>query len=185
MTGTFYVLWEEQRSTTDDLAYDAGADEGYPKYHHELKFTPRWMPDREPLRYEFRHPSAQFLDAVPSINGMTLYSSRARDVLEAGKGERDAIQWIPALLRHTTGEERQYWVLHTPEPPDILDSAASTWAGPGRVIRWVLDGTKLGGLHVFRWFQGGMSTVLISEQVWDALQAAGLTGMEVKRARVS
>ena len=184
MAAMFFVLRVDEDGDADEIvAHDAGTN--YQALCAELRFRAQRVDLPQPLRYQLNREPTSVRGALFSATGMTLFSSAARDVIESHRGVRDQVQWLPATVTTPANKALDYHVLHTPRPPEVLDEAASTWAGPGRVIRWVLDQDRLEGLNVFRYSQAPMTMVIVRDSVWDALEAAGISGLEATRARVA
>ncbi len=59
----------------------------------ERRYKPR---EGEPVDFPFE------------LDGMRLCSDRLREAIDAAKGPKDALEWLPAVLEHA-GEEYRYW----------------------------------------------------------------------------
>ncbi len=171
MSREFYELTVDDRGRDVEVAREV-PDVDYQPFSYRLKFEGGEVQEWPDLRYVL--PRGRFADFLKTVNGMAVFSERLREVLDAHAGPADRFQWIPAWVR-LQEQERAYWVLHFPSPPDVLHRDASTW-GPGGVIRWVLDPARLQGHEVLRAKDvTSMNHVVVSETVLAALKHAGVT----------
>lgn len=115
---------------------------------------------------------------------VVLLSARMAEIVQAHLGERDAVQWLPAVVVNGDEGRQDYRIPHFVERQDVLDRDASTWGPNGQPIRWVLSPEKIAGRRFFASHAFGRN-VIISDVLRDAFHASGLTGVEIEPARVS
>ena len=113
---------------------------------------------------------------------VTLYSGRGpfvKAVLEEVKGSPEIFQWLPVGITAESGERRTYWILHFPEPPDLLDHERTEILG-GTIGRMVLDSRKAEGHEVMPSPDGSTYCFIVSSSARDALEKSGCTGMQFR-----
>lgn len=112
-----------------------------------------------------------------------LFSDRMAQVVQEHLSPLDKVQWLPAVLVSPDGPRHGYQIPHFVERPDVLDRAASTWGPSGGPIRWVLSRTAISGRAFFP-SHAYAKNVVVDEALFEALVAAGFTGLDIDRARV-
>jgi hypothetical protein len=121
------------------------------------------------------------LDVLRSIDSARLVSTRVKDVVsEFDSGE---VSWLPADVRTPSGETPRYWLVHYQRLLQVFDLEATTFGPSGKPIRWVIDLEQVQDLPVFMVPGPIAETFLVHPAVKDALVAAGVTGMDVRRTR--
>lgn len=121
-----------------------------------------------------------FLDFLPTVDISRVVSERLRDVLAAAQPE--GIQWVPCLA--TSGNDsRRYWSPHFIDHPDAYLESQTTRDKKGRVIKWVLDRTRLAGFNVFI-IEQLTDGIIVTADVARECERSGLTGVTAVRARV-
>lgn len=133
-----------------------------------------------PLVLELR--AGEFVDYLSSNLGCRLCSDRLKGILQSCASSDDELQWL-AVEVHRGTEKRTYWVLHFPNPPDVLSPDKSIFAGEF-VVKPVLSKDTIGSHQVFSFPKGGELPLFVAEPVKRAIEAAGYTGMEFCRAPV-
>lgn len=145
----------------------------------ELFFLPDpgIVKDWEPMTLELR--DGEFADFQADNLGCRLCSDRLKRILEEHASPDDDLQWLPVTVRQGR-KRRAYWILHFPNPPDIVNKKKSVY-DYGSLTDLVLLESRIGGHQVFSYPTGGQLPLLISEKVKRAIQAARCTGMEFYR----
>ena len=118
----------------------------------------------------------EYSDYLASDLGCRLCSERLKVVLDSHTGPSDEIQWLKVLVRHGT-EERPYYVLHFPNPPDVLDKKKTIFAGGDFVVKPVLSKESARGHRVFAYPNCGCLPLFVCEDVKNEIKKEKLTGM--------
>ena len=126
--------------------------------------------------WEFQLEQGDFADYQSDIMGFRICSDSLRQILDAVAGPQDVIQWLPVWVTHEAGDRRRYWVLHFPEPPDLLDLARTERSGPS-IVRAALDSRKAEMHEVMPSPDGSSYCFVISSRVRATLEKARCTGM--------
>jgi len=128
-----------------------------------------WIP------LEFDLVDGAFPDYLANDLGCRICSERMRYVLESSASRLDVLQWLPVQI--VCGDEvRNYWVLHSPEPVDVLGKR--TIRQGDFVVKPVLSVARPAG-HAVLTYPGSEGLALaVNQQVKDALALAGCTGFE-------
>lgn len=124
-------------------------------------------------------------DFVNSNLIIRLCSRRLRDLLDRLRSEVDRVQWLPAYVTDIAGNRVEHFVLHFPEPPDVLnlDPGETIYDNDsGVLIRPCLSPTKAANHKLFN-IPGLEITMVVDESVKQALEAAGIQGIEFSRIR--
>jgi hypothetical protein len=123
-----------------------------------------------------------FVDYFASDLGCRLCSRRLKALLQAHASAMDVLQWLPVEV--TSGiETKEYFILHFPSPPDILDREKTIFAGTA-VIKPVLSKQKIAGHKVLTYSEGGNLPLFVSDDVKSAIVEAGFTGLNCVRVPV-
>jgi hypothetical protein len=77
-----------------------------------------------------------------------------------------------------------YEVPHFLEYPDMHDEEATEWGPTGLPVCWVLSRPKLEGLHFFA-RPNAAGPVIVVDTLLDAMQGAGLTGLDIRTVRIT
>lgn len=134
----------------------------------------------QPLTLELR--KGEFADYLSSNLGCRLCSDRLKHILQSCASSDDELQWLAVEVYRGT-EMHAYWILHFPNPPDVLHGDRSIFAG-NFVVKPVLSKDAIGSHQVFSFPKGGDLPLFIDERVKRAIEAAGCTGMEFSQAPV-
>ncbi len=134
----------------------------------------------QPLVLELR--DGGFADYLASNLGCRLCSERLKGIFQSCASSDDELQWL-AVEVHKGAEKRTYWVLHFPNPPDVLNWDKSILAGDF-VVKPVLSKDATSGHQIFAYPRAGKLSLFVAEPVKRAIEAAGCTGMELSRAPV-
>lgn len=137
----------------------------------------RW----EPLQLELE--GGQYPDYLASDLACRICSERLREILQNHASPLDSLQWLEAIVSNGA-DARQYFVLHFPQPPDILDARKTIFAGDF-VVKAVLSKHRVNGHHVFGYPNCGQLPLFISDQVRQAVERAHCTGMEIARVPIT
>jgi hypothetical protein len=122
----------------------------------------------------------EFADLQPEIRALKLCSPALREILDAHRSEGDVVQWLPATIAGQDRQEREYWVLHFPEFPDVVDASNSTfeeYEGEKFYNRVVLDSRKASRHSVMPSPERYPTAFMVAEPVKRALVGAGLSGL--------
>jgi hypothetical protein len=104
-----------------------------------------------------------------------LCSERLRAILEGRRAACDSMQWLAAPVTDTQGRILPYSILHFTEVPEVIDRTKSLLAGP-TIVKPCLNGRLVGSLRVFSLPEDTV-TLIISDEVKQAVEDAGCTGM--------
>lgn len=125
-----------------------------------------------------------FPDWIPSnISARGVLSTKLRTIIDFNRGSRDVLQW---LLFHVFNEDmsdmREYYFLHFPSAPRILDPASSQYVGKGEarsLFTPVFFAEELSRYEVCTY--DGASNVrppIVSDQLRRAIIDAGCTAVK-------
>lgn len=123
-------------------------------------------------------------DYVSSNLSLRICSSRLRAIVDALKNESDEVEWYPVYIKDEHGHRHEYFVLYLPKIAEVVDPQKTTYSADGSPIRWCLSRGKVGERRVFRLSKYGISLV-VSEEMKQAIVAAGCTGMTFGRVPTS
>jgi len=149
---------------------------------YPLTMHPEQVPDPSiPADFVWQAAPQGVADFLTSLGGARLVSDRVREVVEPfDTGE---IVWLPVTVRTDGGDLLSYWFVHYPKPRDVFDVESTTYGPSGLPIRWVVDLAKVQETPVFMVPGTSFEVFLVHPEVKDALLAAGVTGMDVRRTR--
>jgi hypothetical protein len=133
----------------------------------------KWSPMILDLR------NGEYPDYLASNLGLRICSQRMKEVLEEKATKYDELQWLEVRIRKGK-EERSYYILHFPNPPDVLNKTASILVDEDVVVKPVLS-PSLTKIHSVFCYPYSSITLFISSEVKDAIEAAGLTGVEISK----
>lgn len=134
------------------------------------------IPDWEPIRLKLRE--GELTDYLASDLGCRLCSDRLRDILEAHAAPSDALQWLATDV-YQGSTRTQYWILHFPDPPDVLARDHSIFAAESDfVVKPVLSADAAAPHHVFAYLRAGQAKLFVADPVRVAIVRTGCTGME-------
>ncbi|MFO0428202.1 MAG: imm11 family protein [Planctomyces sp.] len=123
-----------------------------------------------------------FADYLSSNLGCRLCSDRLRCIFQACASPHDEFQWL-AVDVCRAAETRAYWILHFPNPPEVLDRKQSIAAGDF-IVKPVLSNAATICHHVFSYPKAGALKLFVAESVKRAINAASCTGMEFSPAPI-
>ena len=89
------------------------------------------------------------------------------------------------IVRDSSGEEREYFILHFPIVSDVLDIKHSTFFGKAQLIKPVFSLKKIGGHKVFNYDVCNFFSFFISEDIRNAIQEAGCTNLNISKVPLS
>ena len=139
------------------------------------------MADWEMIRVEFS--DGLIVDYLANTYAFRLCSSRLRDIIEAGRGKDDVIQWLPTVVTRHDGVDLPYWILHFPEVPMVLNAARSVMAGP-MIVKACLDARLVAGHQVLS-FPNDSVRLVVASEVKGAIEGAGCSGMKFSKIPVA
>jgi hypothetical protein len=113
-----------------------------------------------------------------------LCSEKLKNIIEQYASPHDIIQWLGARVVSQEGEKRDYYVLHLPDRPDVLNKKKTVFAAEDVVIKPYFSGKAVSNHCVFSYPDGGFH-VVVSEEVLDAILSAGCTGLDFYEARIA
>src|SRR5262245_43219392 len=120
----------------------------------------------KPIILELR--DGDYPDYLASNLGCRLCSERLKTVLDEHASPSDSLQWLEVLV-NKQGGDRRYFILHFPEPPDVLDKKKTMFAGDF-VVKAVLSRDAIGGHRVFAYPKCGCLPLFISDEVKRHIQ---------------
>ncbi|MBN73788.1 MAG: hypothetical protein CME32_31415 [Gimesia sp.] len=150
--------------------------------YNELFFLPRSgaVSDWHPIKMKLTEGT--FVDYLANDLGCRLCSRRLKNILQLSAALDDEFQWLPVEV-HKQREMCSYYILHFPNPPDILDKKRSLFAGDF-VVKPAFSRDKIGGHQVFVYPKAGELKLFVSEAVKLAIEKEACTGMELSRVPV-
>lgn len=131
---------------------------------------------------EWGGPLADFVNSNLPVR---LCSKRLKDLLESLRSEADNVQWLPVYVTDVEGKRVEHYILHFPEPPDVLnlDPGETIYdAESGVLIRPCLSRSKVENHRLFN-IPGLEIATVVDETVKRALEGAGMQGMEFSSIR--
>jgi hypothetical protein len=172
----FYQLWGKLGHAYSDCDhfYFYGLSQGQGR----LKSWPNIIWTWKPMK---GHEEESPPDYPTPAESCVLFSDRMRKIIDAHLGSADEVQWIPSIMRHSSGQEETYLIPHFPYNPDVLNTELSTWGENGIPMRWVLDARKL---HDHEFFNAAGDNIIASHRLVKAFRAAGITGVIPRRVRM-
>jgi hypothetical protein len=113
-----------------------------------------------------------------------LVNAEVRAIIESETLPGD-LRWLDTRIVTPQGVSEDYSI---PLPPgeaiDVLNEAATTRSAQGRLIRWVLDGSKIANLSVV-WAPAVISSGLFMRgRVFKRVFAAGVVNLPLEPTRV-
>jgi len=177
MSSFFYVLWPGD----DELCIPLAMIGFYDRERDRLLMARDRVRDWSTPRLEVE--SDELVDYHPNDLGMRLCSPRMRDVIDAGSGPKDDLQWLPAEVVDIFGTAHDYFILHLPGDDDVLNKVRSILVGEDSVVKPVLSAEKVEGRQLLR-CPGAALTWFVSTDLRRKLEAAGITGVHFEKAPV-
>lgn len=168
----YQVLWNDRKASGVALVQD----------YDDLFFLPEQGPveDWQPLVFQLTE--GELTDYLANDLGFRLCSERLKQILQAHAAADDSLQWLPIEVQQA-GKKIPCFILHFPDPPDVLDRDNSILARDF-VVKPVLSKKKLAGHQVFAYPGAGELKLFVAEPVRTAIKEAKYTGMELSRAPV-
>jgi len=120
-------------------------------------------------------------DFLRGLDAARVVSERVKAVVSAY--DVTEVAWIPVGVVTPSARTSQYWLVHYPRLREVFDLETTTFGPSGLPIRWVIDLEQVQELPVFMVPGPLAETFLVHAEVKDALLAAGVTGMDVRRTR--
>jgi hypothetical protein len=111
-------------------------------------------------------------------------SEKLTRILQSEAHTTDGLQWLAVSVRKQR-DECLYYILHFPDPPDVLDKQRSILAGDDFVVKPVFSRQLVLCHAVFAYPRNEGVALFVSEHVMRALQIAKCTGMEFQRVTVT
>jgi hypothetical protein len=124
-------------------------------------------------------------DYIHNDLGVRLCSKRLIELLEKIRSDDDKVQWLPAYVTDLEGNQVEYYVLHFPEPPDVLNLAQGETIydkDSGVLIRPCISQDKAEAHRIFN-IPGLYITTIVDESVKVVLELEGMTGIEFSPIR--
>jgi len=127
--------------------------------------------------------AGQPVDYLVNDASVRLCSPRLREVIDSNCGEHDQRQWLDAAVTTERSQVLEYYVLHFPSLPDVLDPEQTLMNGL-MVVRPVISLRRAEGHRVFGFRWGGMGTV-VARPLKLAIEQAGCTGVGFENIRLA
>jgi len=119
------------------------------------------------------------VDYLANSFAFRLCSQKLRDVIDGNSAKEDVVQWLPAVVTGVDGVEMVHWVLHFPDPPEVLNVSKTLMAGPV-IVKACLDAALVAGHQVFG-FPNESVRLIVAGDVRRAIERTGCTGMAFSR----
>jgi hypothetical protein len=123
-------------------------------------------------------------DYLASNLGCRLCSERLKGLLSRHCSASDVLQWLEVRVQKD-GQERVYYMLHFPIPPDVLHKTKTIFAGADFVVKPVLSKTAVGDHRVFTYPKNEGLPLFVSAEVKLAIEFLGCTGIEFSRVPIA
>ena len=133
-----------------------------------------WVKGWEIRRFFLRN--GIYADYLAADISCRLCSERLRDILERCKSEKDVLQWLDAEVESETGEKKRYYLLHFPEPEDLLDKSKCAYYKT-TLLKHVIDMKASAGHEVFSYIGGSTVSFIATQKVREELKNAGCSGL--------
>lgn len=131
---------------------------------------------------EFELDKPRWSDYLTARFGFRLCSPRLRDAVTQSLGPLDRVQWLDAWVSNGR-ERRQYFGLHFPACPEVLDRKLTTFVrGTDHIIQAVLDWRLIADRHLF---QASPYHLVVSDEARRRIDGAGCNGIEYEAIVVS
>ncbi len=121
-------------------------------------------------------------DYLASNLGCRLCSERLKAILADNASPSDVLEWLEVVVK-SGSMARPYFILHFPEPADVLDRNESTLVDDF-VVKPVLADAAAKGHHVFAYPKCGCLPLFVSDNVRRKILTANCTGIEFSRLPV-
>jgi hypothetical protein len=123
-----------------------------------------------------------FSDHLSTNFASRVCSERLRAILDSLASEDDKLQWLRIKVR-SAEEELPYFILHFPEPPDVLEKEACILFD-GQLVKPVFSRERLARHNVFTYPGKYVHSLFVSDGVKRSIESAGCTGIQFSRAPV-
>jgi hypothetical protein len=147
-----------------------------PELHKSMAYA-GYIGDWKPLYFTLGEGTVE--DYSGNNYAFRLCSERLRDILEGRRAAIDKVQWLAAPVTDTQGRVLPYSILHFTETPEVIDRTKSMLAGPV-IVKPCLNHRLVGAHRVFSLPEDTV-TLIISDEVKQAIEDAGCTGMGFSR----
>ncbi|MBC7251339.1 MAG: hypothetical protein H5T62_13760 [Anaerolineae bacterium] len=169
----YFITWVEEEAL--GIGY---AEEGY---QFDFLSEGRYYPDWEPVLFTLK--DGGYADYQANDLGWPLCSEKLKRIIEQHALPDDNIQWLAAKVVGPGGEQRDYYILHLSERPDVLDKERTLFAEGDVVVKPYFSAKAIGSHRVFS-FHGGQFRVIVSAEIRDAILSANCTGIDFYEARI-
>jgi len=146
-------------------------------YLSEDQCVEKW----EPISFQLLEGG--FADFQTNDLGWPMCSIKLKAIIDEFASPIDQIQWLEAEL-FKQDEIREYYILHLPFRPDILDKQKTIFAGTDAIVKPYFHRTKIGNHQVFS-FRGGETRVIVTETIHNEILSTGCTGIDFYSARIT
>ncbi len=150
--------------------------EGSARYLRNLLATPEYVAAWTPIT--FIVASGQVCDYQPNNAGARLCSGRLQAVLDRGRTDVDAVQWLPTMVIEAGGQALPYWILHFPIAHDVLDKKKTTFVPDTDLILKPYFDRGLIERHRIFTFPDAALGVIVRQDIKNAVIEAGCTGVD-------
>lgn len=116
-------------------------------------------------------------DYLASNLGRRLCSEKLKAILSDGASPDDKLQWLPLNVRDGR-ESRAYYLLHFPDPPDILDKRKTIFAAKDVVVKPVFLGKALEDHRVFTYRKNEGLPLFVVDEIKRELENKQCTGID-------
>lgn len=141
-----------------------------------------FITDWKPITLHLR--DGPFSDYQANSEACRLCSSKLRSIIDRNKSPQDQIQWLPMIVRDSSGEEREYFILHFPDVYDVIDRENSTFFGKDQLIKPVFSLRKIGEHKVFNYDPYNFFSFFISEDIRKDIEKKKFTNLNISKTRV-
>lgn len=125
-----------------------------------------------------------FADYQINDMGWPLCSERLKEIIESFRAPEDTLEWLDATVITAGGEARKYYILNLPIRSDVLDRKKTIFAKGGFVVKPYYSLKNINGRRIFS-YPSGEFTVIISDEVKNAIASANCTGIDFLKVPVS
>jgi hypothetical protein len=116
-----------------------------------------------------------FTDYLANDLDWPLCSSKLKKVIDDNISPSDSIQWLDIDIRYQSDQIEKYHILNLPLRPDVLDEQMTLYVDDF-VVKPIFSSNKIGSHKVFSYSSGEFS-VIVSEEVKDAIVSTNCTGI--------
>lgn len=130
----------------------------------------------------FKLKDGSFSDYQANSAACRLCSIKLKSIIDQHKSFQDEIQWLPVYVKNDDGDTREYFILHFPNEPDVIDWEKSITVDKRFVVKPVFSLKKIDRRKVFNYPSGGAIVLLVSEDIRKAIEKAGCTNLSISKA---